>query len=589
MTGYLGMDLPRFFALLRARRGLIASVVVGAVALAVGVSLAQPDRYTAKADLLFGRTTNADAIIAGAPTETTQLPERVAATNLALASLDTVAEHVAGRFDGISVRQLKNAVSIKAAGESDLVTVTAEWGSPTQAAAVANAFATEIANFRRDGARAEIQRAIDALKATMPAVPPGTPPSDEVRAIQGRVSQLEALKALQTGNVQIVEQATPPEHRSSPTPVRTGLIAALVALLLAVFLVVLLARFDDRISEEHELTALMGLSVLTRIPELDRAERLGRARNGHPPAFTEAFEFLRLNLELLGHDGDSVVVAVTSPAADDGKTTVAAGLAQSLATSGSDVLAVDLDLRKPELHSYFNASSTVEGGVLDALLESGYAANGDADLDSAMQQLQDRTEPQSHGHHDPMSAGRAHTEEDVAIGLVELARSRGHVRRAVRSLRASGRDIPESTLRRWKEVHAEVYDDLRAESAHGVPVAPHLRLLAGNYHRPMPTGLIARARLKMLFDELRQGADYVVVDTVPVSTVADASAVAAAADGVILVVDLNQARRRDLLAAKKQLANARANVFGMVVNRAHVGLPIYHVHDDGRTRERTLG
>jgi Mrp family chromosome partitioning ATPase len=104
----------------------------------------------------------------------------------------------------------------------------------------------------------------------------------------------------------------------------------------------------------------------------------------------------------------------------------------------------------------------------------------------------------------------------------------------------------------------------------------------------MPSGLIARARLRQLFDELRQGADYVVVDTVPVSTVADASAVAAAADGVILVVDLNQARRRDLLAAKKQLANARANVFGIVVNRAHVGLPMYHLHDEGRTAERAL-
>ena len=48
------------------------------------------------------------------------------------------------------------------------------------------------------------------------------------------------------------------------------------------------------------------------------------------------------------------------------------------------------------------------------------------------------------------------------------------------------------------------------------------------------------------------------VDTVPVSTVADASAVAAAADGVLLVVDLDRARRRELLTAKRQLANARA-------------------------------
>jgi Mrp family chromosome partitioning ATPase len=105
----------------------------------------------------------------------------------------------------------------------------------------------------------------------------------------------------------------------------------------------------------------------------------------------------------------------------------------------------------------------------------------------------------------------------------------------------------------------------------------------------MSTGLVARARLQQMFDDLRQHADYVVVDTVPVSTVADASAVAAAADGVILVVDLNQARRRDLLAAKKQLAHARAKVFGMVVNRAAVDHPAYHPHDDDRKTKRALG
>ena len=134
MSGYLGMDLPRFLALLRERRRLIAVIVLTAVLLALVLSLAQSDRYTASADLLFGRTTNADAIVAGGTTDTGELPERAAATNLALASLDTVAARVARRFEGVTVGQLTEAVSIEAAGDSDVVTVTAEWGSPTHAA-----------------------------------------------------------------------------------------------------------------------------------------------------------------------------------------------------------------------------------------------------------------------------------------------------------------------------------------------------------------------------------------------------------------------------------------------------------------------
>lgn len=586
MTGDNALDLPRLLALLRARRRLIAAIVLGAVALAALLSLVQSDRYTASADLLFGRPTNADAIIAGGATDTGELPERVAATNLALASLDTVAERVADRFRGVRVSDLKDAVSIEAAGTSDVVTVTAEWGSPTDAAAIANAFAAEIADFRRQTARADIQRAIDALKETMPE-DSGVEgePSPAVRTTQTRLSELETLKALQTGNVQVVEQATPPESRTSPTLLRTSLIAGLVALVLAVLTVLLLARFDDRISDEQELTSLMGLSVLTRIPRVGQAHRLRRNWDGHDePAFAEAFEFLRLNLELLGHDGDSLVVAVTSPAADDGKTTVVAGLARSLATSGAEVVAVDLDLRKPDLHTYFDTSSALGGGVLDAILESGYAENGNADPRSA----QEHAAPDPEAELAATRGRRAHTEEDIAIGLVELARCRGQARRAARALKASGRNIPESTLRRWKEVHADLYDNIRAQRTRGVLAAPHLRLLAADDHPQMPTGTIARGRLQQLFNGLRQSADWIVVDTVPVSTVADASAVAASADGVILVVDLNQTRRRELLAAKKQLANARAKVFGLVVNRADVAVPMYRINDEDRQAERAL-
>lgn len=584
MTGDTALDLPRLLALLRARWRLIAAIVLGAMALAALLSLVQSDRYTASADLLFGRPTNADAIIAGGATDTGELPERVAATNLALASLDTVAERVADRFRGVRVSDLNDAVSIEAAGTSDVVTVTAEWGSPTEAAAIANAFAAEIADFRRQAARADIQRAIDALKETMPEDSGvGGEPSPAVLTTQTRLSELETLKALQTGNVQVVEQATPPESRTSPTPLRTSLIAGLVALVLAVLTVLLLARFDDRISDEQELTALMGLSVLTRIPRVGQAHRLRRDWDGHDePAFAEAFEFLRLNLELLGHDGDSLVVAVTSPAADDGKTTVVAGLARSLATSGAEVVAVDLDLRKPDLHTYFDTSSALGGGVLDAILESGYAENGNADP----RQAQEHAAPDPEAEFAATRGRRAHTEEDIAIGLVELARCRGQARRAARALKASGRNIPESTLRRWKEVHADLYDNIRAQRTRGVLAAPHLRLLAADNHPQMPTGTIARGRLQQLFNGLRQSADWIVVDTVPVSTVADASAVAASADGVILVVDLDQTRRRELLAAKKQLANARAKVFGLVVNRADVAVPMYHINDEDRQAER---
>jgi polysaccharide biosynthesis transport protein len=582
MTGYLGMDLPRFLGIVRARKWLIVAIVVAAGALALAASLTQSSRYKASADLVFGKTTNADAIVSGTTADTAEDPVRAAATNLALAGLDTVATRVKQRFRGsATVQEIRDAVSIHAQGESDVVSVTAEWSSPAQAAAIANAFATEIVALRRETAQADIQRGIDALKARIPAAPTTAADRTSAATLQGKVTELETLKALTTGNVHIAESATPPEHRSSPKPVRNAVIAGFVAAILSLFLVVLLARFDDRIRDEDELAELMETSVLTRIPAVERSRRLTQVWTPHQDrAFLESFEFLRLNLQLMGRDGDSMVVALTSPTANDGKTTVVGWLARALALSGDEVVAVDLDLRKPELHTYFNANREPGDGVLEALLSASTENGGPPPV------LEHDGDADDDAHDDRPQGRRVYTSDDINIGLDELARLGGNARKAARSLKAAGRDISESTLRRWKDIHAPLYAEIRAARTRGIIAAPHLRLLPGNRHPELPSGLIARGRLRHLFDELRVDADWVLVDTVPVSTVADASAVASAADGVILVIDLERVRRRDLLAAKKQLANARATILGIVLNRAAVDFPVYHAADEEREPER---
>ena len=124
------------------------------------------------------------------------MPERTAATNLALASLDTVAANVKRRFPGpATAQELKDAVAVEAQGDSDVVTVTARMGLAAQAAALANAFADEIVALRRETAQADIQRAIDAATARVPAAPE-TPAADRAGGrLQAKIADLEALKA----------------------------------------------------------------------------------------------------------------------------------------------------------------------------------------------------------------------------------------------------------------------------------------------------------------------------------------------------------------------------------------------------------
>ena len=204
-------------------------------------------------------------------------------------------------------------------------------------------------------------------------------------------------------------------------------------------------------------------------------------------------------------------------------------------------MAVDLDLRKPELHAYLNAAREPGAGVLEALL----ASDDGRDEDRARLLARGRRdlEIRRHGPVGARDASRppaagVYTDDDVTAGLVELARVRGQ--RPPRRPRAQGRGPrhlrvhpapvegrPRRALRR---------DPRGARARHGRRSAPAAadRRQARAGRRADRAGAPA-APVRRSF---AQDADYVLVDTVPVSTVADASAVAAAADGVILVVDL---------------------------------------------------
>jgi Mrp family chromosome partitioning ATPase/capsular polysaccharide biosynthesis protein len=480
VTGYLGMDVPRFLGLVSARRRMVAVMAIGAAALALLASATQTKQYEAGADLWFGAPSSAESIVP-AGTDPVSRPERVAATNLALASLDTVAARVKQRFGAkTTLDELRHAVSVEPQGESDVVTVTARSDSPVQAARVANAFATEIVALRRDDARDEVQRAIDAVGAALAGTGSrGRRADARTLALQSRLSDLEVVKALQSGSVQLVQRATPPQHATSPRPVRNAALAAFVALAVGLLLIIGLTRSGDAIPDEEALAAIVGAPILARIPAAGRARRsLSTSSAEQDAGFLEAFEFLRLNLEVIGREEEgALVVAITSPTAAEGKTTVTARLARSIAQDHGAVVTLDMDLSRPALRSYLREMDSPDGP--DA--RNGGAAGG--------------------GDH-------AAARENEA-----------------------------------------------------------LRSLTARDHLGVRPGLISRRRMEQLFEDLREDADFVLVDTGPVSVAADTTAVVAAADGVVLVIDARRIRRRDLLAARRQLDKARARVIGIVINR----------------------
>ncbi len=81
----------------------------------------------------------------------------------------------------------------------------------------------------------------------------------------------------------------------------------------------------------------------------------------------EAFRTLRTNLQFAGIDRPIRKILVTGPTPGCGKTTTLANLGITLAQTGSPVLLIDTDLRKPALHRMFKFRN--DQGVTNLLFD----------------------------------------------------------------------------------------------------------------------------------------------------------------------------------------------------------------------------
>lgn len=88
---------------------------------------------------------------------------------------------------------------------------------------------------------------------------------------------------------------------------------------------------------------------------------------------SEAYRALRTNLTFASIDKPLRTLLITSPGSDEGKSTVLANLAVSIAQTERRVLAVDCDLRRPCLHEFFGLSN--DAGLTTLLAEPGAQAN----------------------------------------------------------------------------------------------------------------------------------------------------------------------------------------------------------------------
>ena len=153
--------------------------------------------------------------------------------------------------------------------------------------------------------------------------------------------QLLALEAVPTESAVVVARAdAAPKTRPR---LRVGLLVGLVVgIFLAIATALIREAVEKRPRSTEELPERLDLRVLGRIPTTYEGAT-GTVALTHPASVdAETYRLLRINFEHVAADGGKVF-AVTSAIGREGKSTVAANLAVTLARAGRSVILVDCD------------------------------------------------------------------------------------------------------------------------------------------------------------------------------------------------------------------------------------------------------
>jgi non-specific protein-tyrosine kinase len=162
-------------------------------------------------------------------------------------------------------------------------------------------------------------------------------------------------------NATVFQPAAAPSSPSSPKTTLDLVAGFLLGLAAGCGLALLRDSLDVTVKSTEEIGTRFGAVVLGAIPNDASTRKHPVAAVAGAPAAgrAEAFRQLRTNLQFVQIDEQPRSILVTSPVAEEGKTSVACNLAVVLAQIGVDVILLEGDLRRPRVAEYMGVERAV--------------------------------------------------------------------------------------------------------------------------------------------------------------------------------------------------------------------------------------
>jgi receptor protein-tyrosine kinase len=322
--------------------------------------------------------------------------------------------------------------------------------------------------------------------------------------LKEKYESLRILESMQNGGFTLVQGAVPPSRAFSPQLVRNGILALFVGLVLGLGLAFLVDYLDKRIKDVKGLERWFGAPVLASVPAVPG----GWNGNNDGKKTPESVGFVHHPSLLESYR----TLRSSLPYFETGKSITSILVTSGLPREGKTVTAINLAL------------SLALAGNRVIILE--------ADLRRPMVPRYLRVKN--------------------AVGLSTVLAGEATPKDALQLVRLE-EFVPPEVREHVSEVD-------------GVPLERTLFCLASGPLPPNPAELLSSGRMEKLLRDLNSATmvDYVVIDTPPVLSVADALVVAPQVDAVVVAARVNWTTREDAQEVSDRLGRSGARVIGVV-------------------------
>ncbi len=519
--------LADYLAILRRRKWIIVALPVLTALAAFALSTTQAPVYQAHATILVNRAGIVTAIT-NVQDPATYDATRFLTTQSTVARSSTLAARVvaAAGVPGVTPGAFLGLSSVTPHTNADLLDMSVSHPNPNDAVLLVNAYAREYTRYRTalDTARVnDALRTIRVQTARMQAR--GRTSSPAYQTLIQYQGQLETVGKLLANNTSVLQTAEG-AGQISPRPKQDLILGGLLGVVLGFGLALLMEALDRRVRSGEEVEAVLGLPLLGRISppprELGSKNRLVMLAEPRS-ARAETFRKLRTSIEFANLESSARTIMFTSGVQREGKSTTVANLAIAFARAGRRVALVDLDVRRPSLHSFFDVRA-------------------------------------SHGI------------AEVVVNNEELAGALQHVTlpaASSASLRAGNGRPPVSSGTRWVPSPTGTSDSSPyAESDDGRDDRV-LHFLACGTVPSVDREFLHNERLSAVIKELGELFDVVLVDAPPFLAVGDAMTLSANVDAIVVVTRLGT-QRPILRELARELQHCQAPTLGFVLT----GVPV---------------